>query len=277
MLRNLSAVKKSIEDRHPLIHCITSPIAINDCANAVLAIGAQPIMAEHPSEVAAITKTAGALTVSLANITDARLRSIHIAGAAAREAGIPALIDLVGITCSPLRMEHALSFIADARPAVIKGNYSEIRAITGDSVSAASGVDTAEEDKIHSTEDKKLSDMKALVHRYAAERGCVVMATGVIDILSDGETDWCITNGHPLMSRITGTGCILTCIAGTYLSSATPLDACLYALVHWGVSGERAADFTQSHHLGLGFYHTALMDFLSLLSPDELMQKANIQ
>ena len=88
-----------------LFICITSPIAINDCANAVLALGAKPIMAEHPLEVENITLMSKSLAVSLANITDARAESIMISGKAACKAGIPSVIDLVGVTCSKMRAD----------------------------------------------------------------------------------------------------------------------------------------------------------------------------
>ena len=70
----LSAVSK----KRPLIHCITNPISINQCANTILAVGAKPIMAEHPKEVSDITDNADALMINLGNITDARMESIMI-------------------------------------------------------------------------------------------------------------------------------------------------------------------------------------------------------
>jgi hydroxyethylthiazole kinase-like sugar kinase family protein len=130
MQMEMLAVRHAVMGKHPLIHLITSPIAINDCANVILAVGGRPICAEHPEEVAGITEISRALGVSLANITDARLKSIEISGKAARHEGIPSVIDVVGVTCSRLRMDAAASFIEHAHPAVIKGNASEITALT---------------------------------------------------------------------------------------------------------------------------------------------------
>lgn len=273
MLESLSAALASLEEKRPLIHCITSPIAINDCANAVLALGARPIMAEHPQEVAGITATAKALTVSLANITDARLRSIHISGEAARGAGIPSLIDLVGITCSPMRMEHARTFIADAHPAVIKGNTSEIRAIAGEEVDASSGIDVSDEDEKNGSDEARLARMKELVRRTAEECRAVVVATGEVDLVSDGVRTAAVRNGHRGMARVTGTGCILSCIIGAYLAVCEPFEACLAALVHWGLSGEQAAETA----VGLGSYHEALLDRLSLLTAEEIAAGAKVE
>ena len=103
--------KEKFNIKSPLIHCITSPIAINDCANVVLALGAKPIMAEHPEEVEGVTKSACALGVSLANITDARADSMMISGKAALHTGLPSVLDAVGVTCSQFRKALAEQFI----------------------------------------------------------------------------------------------------------------------------------------------------------------------
>ena len=102
-MKKLHEIRDDVQHKHPLIHCITNPISINQCANAILAVGARPIMAEHPLEVREITKTADALLCNLGNITDARMESIKIALITAKEKEIPTVIDAVGIACSELR------------------------------------------------------------------------------------------------------------------------------------------------------------------------------
>ena len=121
-----------VREKHPLIHCITNPISINQCANAILAIGARPIMAEHPSEVREITETSDALMLNLGNITDARMVSMKNALLAAKEKGIPAILDAVGIACSKLRRNYISELLEIGIPTVIKGNYSEIYALYHD-------------------------------------------------------------------------------------------------------------------------------------------------
>ena len=125
--KNVESLLHSIRKNEPLIHCITNPISINDCANAVLATGAKPVMAEHPLEVAHITSMASVLAVNLGNITDARMESIMISGRQAEELNIPSIIDSVGVTCSDIRLKLAKEYIDMCRPAVIKGNISEIK------------------------------------------------------------------------------------------------------------------------------------------------------
>ncbi|MCI5648305.1 MAG: hydroxyethylthiazole kinase [Fusicatenibacter sp.] len=263
LMEQFRNARAAVQRQSPLIHSITSPIAINDCANAVLALGAKPIMAEHPSEVAKIAQMADALTVSLANITDARAQSILIAGR--EKAGV---IDLVGINCSDLRMNLARTFIRECHPAVIKGNASEIRAIAGADFDAR-GIDVGKNDAVTQSNPDSLSRMAKIMKPYAARTGAVILASGEVDLIAapDGQTLYAVQNGTSALSKVTGTGCMLTCITGVYLSVSDPLTASLLAAVTLGIAGEITDD---SH--GLGTYHIGLIDSLSLMD-DKLLAK----
>ena len=120
MRQKLLKLRKQIKDDKPLIHCITNPISIHDCANVILAVGARPIMAEHPAEVADITASAGALMLNLGNITDARIESMKRSMRRAVENDIPVLLDLVGVACSGLRLDLARELMSIGHPAVLK-------------------------------------------------------------------------------------------------------------------------------------------------------------
>ena len=123
-MRKLNEIRAAVRDRRPLIHCITNPISINQCANAVLAAGARPIMAEHPAEVKEITESADALVLNLGNITDVRMESMEIALRAAKEKGIPVVLDAVGTACSGLRRKFAarlLATVPDGLPCLWSG------------------------------------------------------------------------------------------------------------------------------------------------------------
>lgn len=173
MLEKMKKAKEAVISQAPLIHCITNPISINDCANVVLALGAKPIMAEHPKEVHEITAFAKALAVNLGNITDARAESIFISGGVAKNAQIPCVIDVVGAACSALRMELAQRFIRECAPCVIKGNLSEIKALAGVD-SAAQGIDVGQKDSVNGKDTQKLQKTGQLVCSYAkkAHAGC---------------------------------------------------------------------------------------------------------
>ena len=255
--------KEKLNIKNPLIHCITSPIAINDCANVVLALGAKPIMAEHPKEVEGVTKSASALGVSLANITDVRAESMMISGKAALDSGIPSVLDAVGVTCSQFRKALAEQFISECRPSVIKGNVSEIKALAGVDFSV-SGIDVSENDRVSRENRAALEYMTSVVKKLAENTGSVVMATGETDIISDGKKTYYIENGSPLMARVTGTGCMLNCITAVFLSVTDAVTAAVLAAASLGISGELA-----DSRGGLGTYHINLIDALSLLTEQQ--------
>lgn len=139
-MKTLHEIREAVRNQQPLIHCITNPISINQCANGILAIGARPMMAEHPKEVREITETAGALMLNLGNITDARMESMKISLLTAKEKNIPVMLDAVGIACSKLRRDYMAELLEIGIPTVIKGNYSEVYALYHDAY-RSSGVD----------------------------------------------------------------------------------------------------------------------------------------
>ncbi|MBP1553351.1 MAG: hydroxyethylthiazole kinase, partial [Oscillospiraceae bacterium] len=143
MIHQINEIRKKTVDKNPLIHCITNPISINQCANGVLGVGARPMMAEHPLEVAEITQTADALVLNIANITDARMQSAKISAQTAQNNNIPFITDAVGVSCSALRRKFVNDFLESFTPTAIKGNYSEIYALFNDSYNSA-GVDADE-------------------------------------------------------------------------------------------------------------------------------------
>ena len=119
MREKIHKIRADIIRKKPLIHCITNPISINQCANAILAVGARPIMAEHPGEAAEITETAQALLLNLGNITDVRMKSMAISAAAAADRGIPFVLDAVGIACSQLRKNYITELLRNVTPTII--------------------------------------------------------------------------------------------------------------------------------------------------------------
>lgn len=276
---NLEKARKSLHTQAPLIHCITHPIVINDCANAVLALGGRPIMAEHPVEVADISASAAALTVSLGNITDARAESMFLAGKAikriniAKDAKRASVIDLVGITCSSFRMELAKRFIKECEPAVIKGNGSEIRAIAGTAFHGT-GVDVSAADAVTAKDPDTVHSMARIAKELAAETGAVVVVTGEVDIIASPKYDaiYTIYNGSPNMAKVTGTGCMLTCITGTYLAVTYAFNACILAALTLDCAGEYAYAAK-----GLGTYHIELINQLSLMDETKIAPLANMQ
>lgn len=267
---NVEKIISIIREKSPLIHCITNPISINDCANAVLAVGAKPIMAEHPKEVSKITSMADVLAVNLGNITDARIDSIMISGKAALQHNIPSVIDAVGVTCSDIRLELAREYINTCKPAVIKGNISEIKVLCGLN-SEATGIDVSVEDTFSSDNTAKMKYTGEVVKELSKKTNAVVVATGVIDTISDGNEIYYIENGCEMMSNITGTGCMLNVLIASYISAnkytdTKIVDNTILATVLLGIAGEKARDYTLKNSAGLGTFHMRLLDEISLMN-----------
>ena len=256
MQQAIPDIRKTVKQNQPLIHCITNPISINQCANAILAIGARPMMAEHPKEVSEITRTARSLMLNLGNITDARVESILISAKIAREQNIPFLLDAVGIACSTLRREYVKELLNTAMPTVIKGNYSEIQALYRDSYHS-SGVDADSRLDIHTIDHAAIS--------IARNLQTIIMASGKVDIVTDGNRLYHIHNGTPQLSQITGTGCLQGALCASYLSAKPGIEAVITGCTVLGICGELAQT-----DLGTGTFLCGLLDALSTLKDAEI-------
>ncbi len=261
--REIQMIRAEVQAKRPLIHCITNPISINQCANTVLSAGARPIMAEHPLEAAEITRTADALMLNIANITDARMQSIRISAEVAREHNIPVILDVVGISCSTLRREFAHRLIRDFPPTVIKGNYSEICALSDENYKS-SGVDS------HSSATFEMT-LRAAVGS-ARSLNAVILASGRRDIVTDGQRALFCDNGTPRLGEITGTGCMQGALAGAYLSCAGGFEASAAACSVLGICGELA-----SVSRGMGSFSWALFDALSTISEEEITERIRLE
>lgn len=261
---NLLQIRQSVKSNKPLIHCITNPISINDCANIVLAVGAKPIMAEHPLEVAEITSVSKSLGANLGNITDIRMESMLISGKTAFEKKIPQIIDLVGVGCSKLRLDYAKKFISECHPSVIKGNMSEIKAICGIE-SSAKGIEVGTCDIVTEQNfDENIEMLKAL----SLQTSSVIAATGVVDIITNGTHTYIITNGCEMLSMVTGTGCMLTALIASYISSEDILEGTVLAIALMGICGELS-----QHVKGTGSFRTELIDNMFSISDDMIIKK----
>ncbi|WP_175413142.1 hydroxyethylthiazole kinase [Clostridium sp. AWRP] len=257
-------IKRNVKIKKPLIHYITNPISINDCANAMLAIGAKPIMAEHPLEVSEITSASNALGVNLGNITDVRMKSMLISGKTAFKERIPQVIDLVGVGCSKLRFNYAKKFISQCHPDVIKGNLSEIRAICGIE-SNAKGIDAGECDRIT---DDNFDENIEIVKKLSLRTNSVIAATGAVDVITNGSQTYLIKNGCEMLSMVTGTGCMVTALIASYISSLDIFGGTILAVSLMGICGELS-----QHTTGIGSFRTDLIDNLFTISDNTITNK----
>ena len=262
-MRKLNEICGAVREKRPLIHCITNPISINQCANAILAAGARPVMAEHPAEVKEITETSDALMLNLGSITDARMQSMEISLRTAKEKGIPVVLDAVGTACSGLRREFAIRLLESGTPAVLKGNYSEIYALHK-AAYRASGVDADSS----LTEDEVRKAAGGLARKY----NTTVLASAKTDIVTDGTRYVEIRNGTPQLASVTGTGCMLGALCGAYLTVCPGMEAATAACAVLGACGQLAET-----PKGSGTFMVNLLDALSTAAGTQLEELMNVE
>ena len=258
MRQRILQLRKRIKEEKPLIHCITNPISIHDCANVVLAVGARPIMAEHPAEVTDITASAGALMLNLGNITDARIESMKRSMRTAMENKIPVLLDLVGVACSDLRLDLARELLSIGHAAVLKGNMSELLAVSG-LPSHAIGIDAGAQDALTAENMETVSEV---LRAFSRSNQAIVLATGKQDFVTDGERIVLVQNGSAALSGITGTGCMVGALTAAFLPGcedniAKEMTDSIEADVWFG--GEMGFNEKSGNYLAAAVLGTALM------------------
>lgn len=241
----------AVRKQSPLTHCITNYVAMEINANALLAIGASPLMSFAPEEMDEIVKIASALVINIGCLDRHEIEGMKAAAAAAQKYGKPWVLDPVGAGASALRTETALELIRDYHPTVIRGNASEIMVLAGSEI-VSKGVDS------NNSSSDAVEGAKAL----AKSTGAVVSISGATDYVTDGERVETIVNGDPIMGRITAMGCTASAVTGAFIAvSRTPLEGALNAMAVMGVAGDIAAAKTAGR--GTGTMGVEFMDALS--------------
>ena len=237
MLENiLDNLRKTV----PLVHCITNYVTVNDCANALLAIGGSPIMSDDIEDVTDITSICGALDINIGTLNTRTISSMLEAGKISNRLGHAVVLDPVGAGASALRTETAKKLISEIHFTAIRGNISEIKTLalgTG----AARGVDA---DALDTVTNANLSETAEFLKKFSKETGAIIAVTGAIDIIANSEKAYAVRNGRSEMSKVCGTGCMLSAILGAFLVAGkeSPLEATLSAVCAMGLCGERAFD-----------------------------------
>ena len=253
----------AIRERKPLVHNITNYVVMNETANAILALGALPVMAHAEEEVREMVGIAGALVLNIGTLSPSWIEAMLAAGEAANERGVPVVLDPVGAGATAYRTETAKRILAAVDVAVLRGNAGEVATLVG------------AEAEVRGVESVAAGDDPAALAREAAQSlGVVASVTGVVDHVSDGERAAAVSNGHELLAAITGTGCMSTALTGCFLAAKDdPFEAAVEALVAFGVAGEDAAVGAK----GPGGFHVALYDALAALDPATLSSRAKVR
>ncbi len=252
----------AIRERRPLVHNITNYVVMNETANAILALGALPVMAHAEEEVAEMVGLAGALVLNIGTLSERWIEAMIVAGKEANARGVPIVLDPVGAGATTYRTRTAQRLLGELDVAVLRGNAGEVATLVG------------VEAEVRGVESVGAGGDPAELAREAARTlGLVASVTGAVDHVSDGERSAAIANGHELMASITGTGCMSTAITGCFLAAQDDsFIAAVEALVAFGVAGEDAAAGAS----GPGSFHVALYDALAGLEPATLSSRAKV-
>lgn len=249
MIDRIAADLEEIRRRRPLVHNITNYVVMNFTANILLALGASPVMAHAVEEVEEMVGISSALVINIGTLSSRWVDSMFMAAHAAVKRSIPVVLDPVGAGATRFRTETARRLSLEIPLAVIRGNASEIMAITG-RTAATKGVDSI----LGAAEEAR-----SAAFELARVRSVTVAVTGATDFITDGSRAVAVDNGSPLMGRVTGTGCAASAITGAFCAvQPDSFLAAVGALVTFGIAGELAA----CSNPGVGTYQALLLDSL---------------
>lgn len=258
VIRDLEAIRA----RNPLVLSITNYVVTNTTANALLALGASPIMSHAVEEMAELVAISGALVINLGTVAPEYLAAMEPAWDAADAQDTPVVLDPVGAGASMLRTVTPLSLLAGHKPFIIRGNGSEILTLGGGE-GGAKGVDsTAGADAAG-----------AAAQALAARHGGAVVASGETDLVCGGGDMAKVRGGSPLMPRVTGLGCTATALCGAFAAvDRDPFQAALGACVVMKAAGEMAAAKSQ----GPGTLQLHFYDALYAMTADDIRSRMKV-
>jgi len=257
-----SDIFADVRKKHPLVHHITNYVTVNDCANITISAGASPVMADAPEEVCEMAGVAGALVLNIGTLNKDQVESMILAGGMANDRQIPVVLDPVGAGATRFRTRTALRLMDELKISIIKGNAGEIGVLAGEEASVR-GVESC----------GIIGDPVTIARKFARTSAITVVVSGATDIVTDGKRVLLVGNGHPLMGRISGTGCMAASIIASFAAvSDDGVIASAAALATFGIAGEKAGAYSRGPYS----FRTALFDELAALTPEELASLARI-
>lgn len=263
MVESLWQDIRRIRTTAPLVHNITNYVVMNTTANALLALGASPVMAHAIEEVEEMVGHAGALVLNIGTLSAPWIEAMLRAGKMALERGIPVVFDPVGSGATRFRTETAQHILHEIRPGIIRGNASEIASLAG-LAGGGKGVDST----------RSTDSVVELAHALAEQWSCVVSISGETDVVVAEGRVVRLANGHPMMTRVTGLGCTATALTGAFAAvNAVPFQAAAHAMAVMGVAGEMAAE----RSAGPGSLQVHFLDVLYRLGESDLRERLQVQ
>ena len=271
----MNNIYDNLQNKTPIVHTITNYVTVNDCANIILAVGGSPIMADSIMEVEEITSICNALVINIGTLNERVIGSMIKAGKKANQIGIPIILDPVGVGASTLRRETTFKLLEEISFSIISGNASEIKTIYKES-GTTSGVDVNTEDKV---EEDNLDEMVQMCKDLSKKTGTIISLTGAIDIVANFEKANVIYNGNPLMTKVSGTGCMLSTVIGAYCGANKDdlFNATTLAVAHMGLAGEISFERLKKIQGGTSSYKIFLIDAISQINSKILKESVKIE
>lgn len=221
-----------VRNTSPLVHNITNYVVMNSTANALLAVGASPIMAHAKSEVEDMVTISNAVVINIGTVDEYWEEAMVSAAKKARQLQRPWILDPVGAGATSYR-DSVLSRLIFLNPTVIRGNASEIIALAKANTTTTKGVDST------AKSDEAIEAAKTLVQNYDS----LVCISGETDIVVSHDRITYLKNGHPMMTKVTGLGCSATAIIGAFIGVIEDkTEAVVAAMSLIGIAGELAAE-----------------------------------
>jgi hydroxyethylthiazole kinase len=260
---NVYEILKKVREEKPLVHHLTNWVTIYDCANIVKVFGASPVMAHSKDESAEMASLASSLVLNIGTLTNEMIESMKIAAKAANKKGIPVILDVCGAGATQLRDKKCIELLEETKINVIKGNSSEIARIAGEEVKTK-GVDATEIEK----------NLIELAKELAKERDCVAVITGKEDIIADKEKTFIVKNGHEIMAKIVGTGCMAASVIGAFCAVEKDLAKAATAGL---ACFEIASEIAEKESSGPGTFKEKLYDAVFNLNERQINEMNKIE
>ena len=254
----------SIREKRPLVHSITNFVVMNETANAVLCIGALPIMSHAIQEVEEMVGIAGALVLNVGTLEPEWIDSMEQAGKRANKLGIPVILDPVGAGATKFRTESSKRLMKNVRVSILRGNAAEVATLAG-VAAEVKGVESV----------LACGAPEEIAARFASTYGCAAAITGAVDVVSDGKRVAKISNGHAMLGKVVGTGCMSDVIVAAFAAvNPDPFVAAVGGLVAFGIAGEMAQRASGDKP---GSFHVELYNALYAMQPADIAAGAKVE
>ncbi|MGL5314042.1 MAG: hydroxyethylthiazole kinase [Peptostreptococcaceae bacterium] len=252
-----------VKEKNPLVLHYTNEVTINDCANITLAIGASPLMSYSYEEVEEIVAIASSVVINIGTMNSSNLELFIKAGKACNKFNKPVILDPVGVFATKTRSEFTNRLLNEVKFDVVKGNVAEIKYIGGFDVNGK-GVDSFDDE----------DDLDEIIKSVSNKLDCIVVATGKVDTISDGEKVAKIDNGVVKLKSITGTGCMTASLIGSFIGACEDkFKAATMGVLSMSLSGELA----NKEDLPIGSYKVKLMDTVYTLDSNTYEKYSKVE